>query len=161
MPLTAVPSKDKISTHFYCGYCAEYLPRSEFSPNCNKQSCRKHNSLYDRIRADNLKKRVIEYMGGKCCRCGYQQCIAALELHHPNPVIKEMGWDKLRKRTFEFIIQHIEEQGLVLICANCHREEHYEEATLPQWVPRKSALDTLHKGQKSDTPFHGGECGTL
>jgi hypothetical protein len=116
---------DKISTHFYCGYCGTFLPRSAFSPNSTRNVCRKHSTIYDRYRADELKRTVIKQLGGKCISCGYDKCIASLDLHHPNPSIKDGSWDTLRKRSLQFILKHIKDQKLQLLCANCHREKHY------------------------------------
>ena len=36
-----------------------------------------------------MKKQAVKLLGGKCCVCGYDRCIDALEFHHKNPSIKE------------------------------------------------------------------------
>ena len=72
-----------------------------------------------------LKKMAIDYKGGKCSCCGYDKCIGALEFHHLDPTQKDFhlggkyqtaSWDKIRK----------ELDKCVLLCANCHREVHYD-----------------------------------
>lgn len=41
----------------------------------------------------NWRKRtkiaLVEYKGGKCCICGYNKCIEALEFHHLDPSQKD------------------------------------------------------------------------
>ena len=41
----------------------------------------------------NWRKRtkiaLVEYKGGKCCVCGYNKCIEALEFHHLDPSQKD------------------------------------------------------------------------
>lgn len=72
-----------------------------------------------------LKKDLVEYKGGKCEKCGYDQCVAAMDFHHKDPKEKDFGlssngntqsWEKLTK----------EADKCLLLCANCHRELHEE-----------------------------------
>ena len=68
------------------------------------------------------KKKAVEYKGGKCFICGYDKCLTALEFHHINPKEKERynsHW------TFERNKDELDQ--CVLLCANCHREEHAKE----------------------------------
>jgi hypothetical protein len=66
---------------------------------------------------------AIDYMGGRCVRCGYDRCADALEFHHRDSSEKDFGishrgytrsWDKIRE----------EIEKCELLCANCHREVH-------------------------------------
>ena len=68
----------------------------------------------------------IDYvMGGKCFLCGYDKCRQALELHHIDPSLKDIDFNKMitNNRSLQFV--HKELQKCVLLCANCHREYHY------------------------------------
>lgn len=68
------------------------------------------------------KKKAVELMGGKCIRCGYSKCLAALEFHHTNPENKEkIRTGRLASRCWDRY--WIEISKCVLLCANCHREE--------------------------------------
>ena len=66
------------------------------------------------------KERAVQYKGGKCQHCGYDKCNEALEFHHINPEEKDFGmgehmsWERTKK----------ELDKCILLCANCHREEH-------------------------------------
>ena len=83
--------------------------------------CKNLGSVSKRRKA--LKQLAIAYKGGKCLNCGYNKCAAALTFHHPNGD-KEFGiaasgytraWEKIR----------IEIDKCVLLCSNCHAEEHW------------------------------------
>jgi 5-methylcytosine-specific restriction endonuclease McrA len=68
------------------------------------------------------KKELIEVMGGKCSRCGYDRCFAALEFHH-NLGDKEGNMAHIIKnKSKEKALKEI--KRCILLCANCHREEH-------------------------------------
>jgi 5-methylcytosine-specific restriction endonuclease McrA len=74
-------------------------------------------------RRKKLKELAIEYKGGKCERCGYCKSHRALEFHHLNPAEKDFGiGDKGHTRSFEKI--KVELDKCIMLCANCHREEH-------------------------------------
>lgn len=77
-----------------------------------------------------VRKRAIEYKGGKCSRCGYKRCQDALEFHHADGG-KDFGisQDGLT-RSWERVRNEIEK--CILICANCHREEHAELRSLSE-----------------------------
>ena len=76
------------------------------------------------------KMRCIEYKGSKCFACGYDKCIDALEFHHTDPSKKSRSWHKsITDRKFEIIKDELD--TCILLCANCHREEHYNENRLP------------------------------
>jgi hypothetical protein len=70
-----------------------------------------------------MKRKAIEYKGGKCERCGYNTCDRALAFHHLDPSQKEFsisrtnkGWEKMK----------IELDKCILVCCNCHMEIHDE-----------------------------------
>lgn len=76
-----------------------------------------------------LKKKFVDLLGGKCQRCGYDKCREALEFHHKDKKEKERHSGEFRKKGFK---EKILNRKIALLCANCHREEHYERATLQQ-----------------------------
>ena len=67
------------------------------------------------------KQLLVEYKGGKCQRCGYDKCIAALEFHHLDPSTKSFS---LTGNTLGIERQKEEADKCILVCANCHREIH-------------------------------------
>lgn len=71
-----------------------------------------------------MKNKVIEMKGGKCKKCGYNKCIDALELHHLDPSTKDYQLSNTGGApSFEKFLA--EADKCILLCANCHREEHW------------------------------------
>lgn len=89
----------------------------------SRQRCKKCNVIAASKRRKALKLLALEYKGGKCEVCGYNRCKRALEFHHRDPSQKDfaIGSDGLT-RSFERIKAELDK--CVLLCANCHREEH-------------------------------------
>ncbi len=56
-----------------------------------------------------------------CSRCGYNQCGAALDFHHKDSN-KER---RITVRSWATRLGQMEIDKCVLLCANCHREEHH------------------------------------
>lgn len=76
----------------------------------------------------NKKKAAIDLLGGKCQRCGYDECIAALEFHHPNPDTKTVPTSRIMDLSWLKLKEEIKK--CKLLCANCHRREHYLHARI-------------------------------
>lgn len=87
-------------------------------------TCKKCSAKAAKERWQSSKKRAVEYMGGKCVKCGYDKCIDALEFHHINPKEKDKNFSNLKLKKWE--IQKKELDKCICVCANCHREIHYE-----------------------------------
>lgn len=114
-------------TTTHCSDCGIKLNKEngKFRKNRNKfdPQCRSCNSERERARKRERKQQYVDYKGGKCCRCGYDKSLVALDLHHRNPEEKE----------FEFFQGPIlgskvkaELDKCDLVCSNCHREIHAE-----------------------------------
>lgn len=91
---------------YYCGDS-----QKEKSTNRSRRLKRKNKAL------------AIEYKGGKCCKCGYNKCDAALEFHHRDPKEKEFSFGLFRGYKFESLKEELDKCDIV--CANCHREIHH------------------------------------
>jgi DNA-directed RNA polymerase subunit RPC12/RpoP len=68
------------------------------------------------------KVKAVELKGGKCSVCGYYKSMSALEFHHIDPTTKEENWNRMRTLSWNNILSMLE--GTVLLCSNCHCEEH-------------------------------------
>ena len=73
-------------------------------------------------RQQALKKRAVEYKGGCCSSCGYDRYIGSLEFHHVNPEGKDFTLAYAKNTNFEKIKSELDK--CIVLCANCHREEH-------------------------------------
>ena len=102
----------KSSTRIYCYKC------SGESTRINNQT-RKHQKT---ILRRSMKLHAVKLLGGKCCRCGYNRCVDALEFHHTKQNEKEfklgsgntMSWKEYKE----------EAKKCILVCSNCHKEIH-------------------------------------
>ena len=101
------------------------------------------NTCRQNYRKKLLKQRAVKYKGGKCQICGYDKCENALVFHHLDPKQKDfaigqkynLGWPQLKK----------ELDKCILLCANCHAEEHakgqHKLDDYEQWiVPLKERI---------------------
>ena len=111
-----------------CPICGKEFQIKDFSQ-INRKYCFDCNPLGNRSPTPKykaMKKRIVELMGGKCEKCGYNKCLDALEFHHKDPSQKEFqicssGGCASFERTLE------EAKKCQLLCANCHREEHWRQ----------------------------------
>jgi hypothetical protein len=88
--------------------------------------CVQCSSLYTQRKRQKNKARLIKELGGKCIRCGYSKCQAALQLHHRDATKKEIGIG-LRLISLSFATLKREAKKCDLLCANCHFEEHWRQ----------------------------------
>src|ERR1039457_1895291 len=85
-------------------------------------------SSSEAVMKSQRKKKMfaVEQFGGKCQICGYNKCINALEFHHIDPATKEFSPSYvIFARKWEEAFKELEK--CILICANCHRENHFSE----------------------------------
>ncbi len=76
-------------------------------------------------RQKKIKIELINLLGGKCNKCGYNKCISELDFHHKKNKGKEdnvsfflyRGYLKKAKK---------EAKKCILLCSNCHRELHWD-----------------------------------
>ena len=80
---------------------------------CNTEQIARHRH--------NKKQWCADYLGGKCIKCGYNKCLAALEFHHRDPTKKDFGFSQSQRFAYDKLAK---EPISDLLCANCHREEH-------------------------------------
>lgn len=68
------------------------------------------------------KQRWVEYKGGKCERCGYSRSTRALSFHHTDPATKSFGLGGAHARSWASVKAELDK--CLMLCANCHMEEH-------------------------------------
>jgi hypothetical protein len=113
-----------------CKTCEKPLdnPRKKFcSLVCkNKDTNSRHKDyICQQKRALERKIFFIKKFGGKCSKCDYKDNLAALCFHHTDPTTKDFGVDarQFSNRSLESLNAELEK--CVLLCSNCHMEEHY------------------------------------
>lgn len=80
-------------------------------------------SCYVNQRKQRVKQMAVEYLGGKCIRCGYNRCVYALDCHHKDKTTKSFNISGAHSRSWKAIKEELDK--CVLLCANCHREVEY------------------------------------
>ena len=65
---------------------------------------------------------IVEFMGGKCLRCNYDEHQAALVAHHVNPSKK--SFQISTGRTLKWTSFQEECKKCILLCQNCHAVVH-------------------------------------
>jgi hypothetical protein len=68
------------------------------------------------------KKRCVDYLGGRCVRCGYDRCVKAMTFHHRDPAAKEFAISQMLDRGWAVLSAELDKCDL--LCFNCHMEEH-------------------------------------
>lgn len=91
--------------------------------NCHRKI---HHNTEDTI-YKQVKIKMLEYKNTNCCsKCGYSELNSALEFHHTNPDTKEFAMSSYRGGTEISDTYKKELDKCVVLCVNCHREEHYD-----------------------------------
>jgi len=70
----------------------------------------------------DMKRKSVEYLGGKCIKCGYKKCMYALEFNHIQPKEKRYEPSRLFQNGINWGRIKEEIDKCELLCANCHRE---------------------------------------
>ena len=108
--------KKKGNTRKYCYEC---------SPAFHKNNKKEY--IYRQVQFRKaMKKYGVEYLGGRCQRCGYNKCMGALSFHHKDPRKKEYNFND---STMSIEKYKKELDKCILLCANCHMEEHWNESS--------------------------------
>lgn len=85
--------------------------------------CKECHAHHSREKRTKFKSKCVEYLGNECNKCGYNKNISALDFHHKNPEDKEFLVSKMDKKPWNLVSEELDK--CLLLCANCHREEHY------------------------------------
>lgn len=121
-------SKNKDGQNKICTRCNQSKDTSEFykagrggfthyCKSCNKKISN------DRRLKDKIK--AVELLGGKCSKCGYDKCYDAFDFHHVSSDEKSFNLNKFGRTSWSMLEKELKK--CVLLCANCHREEHANE----------------------------------
>lgn len=91
-------------------------------------------------RRKKIRQMAVEYKGGSCEKCGYDRCLEALEFHHLDSSQKDFSISsKGYTRSWERVKAELDK--CVMLCANCHREEHARLAALGRNAKEETKSD--------------------
>ena len=99
-------------TRIYCYDCSGESTRFD-------NQSRKHQKT---ILRRSMKLQEIKILGGKCCICGYKECIDALEFHHKKQSEKEFKLGSGNTMSWKEYKSELKKR--ILVCSNCHKEIH-------------------------------------
>ena len=101
-----------------CSMCLENVKKEKFMKKYN--ICKSCHSYRTTISKRKNKKKYVDYLGGKCSKCNWND-LCGLEFHHIDPTIKKFN---IAEKKFVKINQEIESEldKCQLLCSNCHRE---------------------------------------
>lgn len=109
-----------------CSKCRQVKAISEFYT--NHPYCKECNNKHTIGRQRKVKQFLIDYKGGRCQHCGYNECAAAFDFHHLDPSAKDFNISRLGTRSIKsdkmsLVLKEIDK--CLLLCSNCHRKLHY------------------------------------
>jgi transposase len=81
-------------------------------------------------RRRRLKELLVREAGGRCCMCGYDRYVGALEFHHLDPSEKKLPISSYGT-TLSLERLRAEAEKCVLVCSNCHAEIEAGTLTVP------------------------------
>lgn len=96
--------------------------------NASRKKKQSHYQAVARQRRNQTQQRVSEWKSERGCACCGETCSPCLELHHPDPSVKEDNPSNLVAVSFEAFLTEAEK--CVVLCANCHRKVHAGYLTL-------------------------------
>jgi len=116
--------KNALGNKKLCPRCKLNKPKNDFYKSTKSSSyCKKCIIETNAERQRRTKQLAVDYKGGKCSKCGYNKCIAALEFHHIDPKTKDKDYFNSREGLTNELKTELDK--CVLLCANCHREIHH------------------------------------
>ncbi len=81
-----------------------------------------------------VKEILVSKAGGRCCVCGYDRYLGALQFHHLDPDEKRLGL-AYGGLSLALDVLRVEARKCVLVCANCHAEVEAGVTLVPGTVP--------------------------
>jgi hypothetical protein len=114
--------KPRARTIVRCVVCEDEIPNVTRAKKYCNDCYKKRNVVRTTEYRRKLKRRAVEYLGGKCSKCGYHKSIHALDFHHRDPHEKEFTISAYSNLSWERVVKELDR--CVLVCANCHRELH-------------------------------------
>lgn len=86
---------------------------------CSKE-CEDHYKALEKRYSNRAP--AIEYLGGRCKRCGFNEDTSILQFHHLDPCDKRYNVPFFLHKGFEFVRPELNK--CVLLCLNCHKIVH-------------------------------------
>ena len=82
------------------------------------------------LRRNAVKRKCLDYKGGKCCICSYDKCASALSFHHLDPTQKDFNLSDNYHKAWKVL--ELELDKCILVCQNHHAEIHEGITKIPE-----------------------------
>ena len=119
-----IGSKKEYGQYKFCPQCCQNCSISDFYKRGEKIGgygwCKSCLNKITVQKQRETKQKCVDYKGGKCVICGYDNYIGALDFHHLEPGEKDFCISRVKNRKFEDIKKELDK--CVLLCSTCHRE---------------------------------------
>jgi len=110
--------KTALIKYTHCSICEREIKDNKG----NKSKC---NTCTTKLRRYVIKRDAVKYKGGKCIKCGWFGEISVFDFHHREPNEKEFNLSSVGVTTRKWNDVKKELDKCDLLCANCHRQIHY------------------------------------
>lgn len=108
----------------FCSIKCRKLEYSKTHTILNNATRKKHNVKNVITFRQRKKIQAIDYKGGTCIKCGYNKCVRALSFHHLDPLKKDFNISRMSHK-WETVKKELDK--CILLCLNCHAEEHHNQ----------------------------------
>ena len=115
---------DRFGVSGCCKQCAKARVNAWYHAKMQDPAYRHERNEKSKAGHREAKLRAIEYYGNQCYDCKTTYHPAVYDIHHLNMSSKSDNPSALIKKRWTEETQR-ELDGCVLLCANCHRERHY------------------------------------
>jgi len=113
-----------VSREGLCEYCSDPHKHKVKHPEISHKWLNLCKKCYSKHKTKVFKLKLLATKGNMCQRCGYSRCIAALHFHHLVPETKSFSLSSARNKSWAAVLTELDK--CVLLCANCHTEEHHQ-----------------------------------
>lgn len=117
-------NKQKGYRHARCKECSREISNDLYQTSKTRKKSIKQNSKDQKIANRELVQRYKEFVGCQRCKEHKFKKYYLLDFHHKDPNEKEIEVSKLLARGRGILKKEI--RKCIVLCANCHREVHYE-----------------------------------
>ena len=113
---------------YYCKECANSKARHHHKNRASDKNWVLNRREYQKQSARAAKLKAIEYLGDCCLDCGKSYPPYVYDIHHLDGDTKLDNPSRLLRGSWE--VAKAELDKCVLLCANCHRERHYDDESV-------------------------------
>ena len=114
----------KTGLTYYCKECANSKARQNHKKRSSDKSWVSNRREKQKQSARDAKLKAIRYLGDICFDCGVSYPPYVYDIHHLDGSTKLDNPSRLLRGDWE--VAKAELDKCVLLCANCHRERHYD-----------------------------------